>query len=224
MTKPRPPKFNALSALCLVLLPFLLVIEAVGVLPYRLYRKAFDRPTLVNNMIGMTAIGLFCALHLINRLLLPRTRFEMFMIAPPLISSLVLPIIAAGLYLWWSEAVVVPICLMLILWMVYIPYKGAFRATISALQNRKLRKVASKSDDVYIPTRATITINVIGILLFCGTVGYFAGGLAGAMKALVVTGAILASVAGFIVGMVHAIWVYGPDAYVLDDEAVVIAA
>lgn len=221
-----PPPFCKISATCLALLPILLIAMALGALPYRLYRKAFDRPAFVNIMIGMTGVGAFWALHLLGRAILPHNRFELFMFAPPLISSLVLPLAAGAAYLWLSNTVAIGLlCLLLVFWMIYIPYRGGFRSTISTLESRKRRRAPAPSGDADIPTRATILINVLGSLAFCGTVGYFAGGLAGAMKALVISGAILASIAGFIIGSVHALWVYGPLAmHCSDEEAIAIAS
>lgn len=149
--------------------------------------------------------------------------------SPPLLSSLLLPLAAGATHVWFSQALAVAlICLLLIMWMIYIPYRGGFRWTISSLEKlsqRRRRGASSTTSGIQIPTRALILANDIGILMCCGMVGYIAEGLSGAMRALVISSTILASIGGFVLGIIHAIWVYGPQSiHDNDPESLALAA
>ena len=124
-------------------------------------------------------------------------RFEKFMRSPPLLGSLSLSLTAGVTHIWFSQSLALAlICLLLIMWMIYIPYRGGFRWTINSLEmlSQRRRGGASPTSGIQIPTRAQMLANVFGVLMCCGMVGYMAGGLAGAMKALIINAAILASI------------------------------
>src|SRR3546814_361770 len=140
----------------------------------------------------------------------PKTVYENFMVGPPVFSNVTFPTVAFAFHvLEFPNVALGIIAALLFYWMTFIPYQRGFRSAIRVLETRKLSSHSS-DQDTDCPTGKSLIANAIGILICSSTLGYFAGGVVGAMQTVMIVLSILASFAAWLLGMTHAVYVHGP--------------
>lgn len=201
---------------CMIALPVILIVMLIGKVPYRFYRRKFDEPVIVEFLKVFAHIGFQGILALGWKLytaIKPKTVYENFMVGPPVFSNVTFPTAAFAFHvLEFPNVALGIIAVLLFYWMTFIPYQRGFRSAIRVFESRKLSSHSSNEDTEF-PTGKSLIANAIGILICSGTLGYFAGGVVGAMQTIVVVFSILASFAAWLLGMTHAVYVYGPHGH-----------
>lgn len=214
MDAQSPWYIRPLIIACTIALPITLFVMLIGKLPYSYYRRKFDEPELVEFLRVFAHIGLMGVLSLGWRLytaIKPKTVYENFMIGPPLLSNVIFPMGAVAAYSLGAPNLALGlIAILLLYWMTFIPYQAGFRWTIQIVDSKEFSSYSGDEDTTY-PTGKGLLANAIGIIICSATLGYFAGGVVGAMQTMIIAFSILASCGAWLGGMVHAIYVYGPD-------------
>jgi hypothetical protein len=204
----------------MILLPLLLLLQLIGTVPYRLYRKRFARPSIVNIMIGMTGVGLFGILNLIRRALGIKSKFELMMIAPPIILTVFMLSAGAAVYAYLGPLPAFPIgCVVVLTWIAWISYKRGFQTQIGEkLQTMSLDDQTARFESLFYRLPPQV---VVGTIIAIGVSGFWGGIFFVCATAVTAFAAYWVSIVAFVYGGIHALEVLGPLAY--ENDALALA-